>query len=219
MSRFLPRLLLTLLALSLGCLMGGAVGWRLAAPALGTWGGAMLGLLLRQWGDTRRAMRLVAWLRTDLGVVRPAIATSGASWLNALSEPSVSRQQHPEEAAADEALSLCHPQSPLTLPVLIRTCGTGQRLVLTQYVTERLRADKMGRDFVVNVSHEIRSPLTALADFVETLANLLLSEVERARVLTLMQQQAQRMQTLVADLLTLAQLKAAPNYRPTTGCQ
>jgi two-component system phosphate regulon sensor histidine kinase PhoR len=68
----------------------------------------------------------------------------------------------------------------------------------------------MRRDFVANVSHELRTPLTVLAGFVETLGGLPLSEAERQRVLHLMGQQTQRMQSLVADLLTLAQLEGSP---------
>jgi two-component system phosphate regulon sensor histidine kinase PhoR len=68
----------------------------------------------------------------------------------------------------------------------------------------------MRRDFVANVSHEIRTPLTVLAGFVETMAQLPLTEVERRRVLVLMGQQTQRMQDLVGDLLTLAQLEGSP---------
>ncbi|MFO1340137.1 MAG: phosphate regulon sensor histidine kinase PhoR [Burkholderiaceae bacterium] len=96
------------------------------------------------------------------------------------------------------------------LSVIVRPYGEGQRLVLTQDITERERADAMRRDFVANVSHEIRTPLTVVAGFVETLTNLPLSEVERKRVLLLMGQQTQRMQSLVGDLLTLARLEGSP---------
>jgi two-component system phosphate regulon sensor histidine kinase PhoR len=98
----------------------------------------------------------------------------------------------------------------LTLQVLVRAYGDGQKLVVSQDVTERLRAEAMRRDFVANVSHEIRTPLTVLAGFVETMASLPLSPGERGRVLTLMQQQTDRMQVLVSDLLTLAQLEGSP---------
>jgi two-component system, OmpR family, phosphate regulon sensor histidine kinase PhoR len=96
------------------------------------------------------------------------------------------------------------------LSVLVRPYGDGQKLVLTQDITERERTEAMRRDFVANVSHEIRTPLTVLAGFVETLAGLPLSEVERRRVLQLMQQQTDRMQALVGDLLTLAKLEGSP---------
>src|SRR6185369_9856755 len=97
-----------------------------------------------------------------------------------------------------------------TVSVLIRPYGDGMKLVLSQDITERERHDAMRRDFVANVSHEIRTPLTVLSGFIETLNNLPLTEVERRRVLELMSQQTTRMQTLVGDLLVLAQLEGSP---------
>ncbi len=97
-----------------------------------------------------------------------------------------------------------------SLQINIREFGDGMKLVISQDVTERERNDAMRRDFVANVSHEIRTPLTVLAGFVETMSNLPLSEVERRRVIELMAQQTQRMQSLVADLLILAQLEGSP---------
>ncbi len=96
------------------------------------------------------------------------------------------------------------------LSALVQPYGDGLQLVLTQDITERERTEAMRRNFVANVSHEIRTPLTVLAGFVETMSELPLSEAERKRVLGLMSAQAQRMQDLVADLLTLAQLEGSP---------
>jgi two-component system phosphate regulon sensor histidine kinase PhoR len=110
----------------------------------------------------------------------------------------------------EEPVTLPAPQGEGTLSVLVRRYGDGMKLVLSQDVTERERTDAMRRDFVANVSHEIGTPLTVLAGFVETLSTLALAEPERARVLALMAQQTERMQSLVADLLTLAQLEGSP---------
>lgn len=115
-----------------------------------------------------------------------------------------------QEGRFDEPVTFTDSRGRATLSVLVRPYGDGWRLVLSQDVTERVRSEAMRRDFVANVSHEIRTPLTVLSGFVETLAQLPLSEVERNRVLTLMQQQTKRMQTLVSDLLTLAQLEGSP---------
>jgi two-component system phosphate regulon sensor histidine kinase PhoR len=81
---------------------------------------------------------------------------------------------------------------------------------LSRDITAVEQAEAMRRDFVANVSHEIRTPLTVLAGFVETLQTLSLNEQERQRYLGLMSQQAQRMQTLVSDLLTLSRLEGSP---------
>lgn len=97
-----------------------------------------------------------------------------------------------------------------TLSVVIRVYGEGLKLVLSHDVTERERSDAMRRDFVANVSHEIRTPLTVVSGYIETMAHLTLSESERHQALTLMGQQTRRMQTLVEDLLTLAQLEGSP---------
>jgi two-component system phosphate regulon sensor histidine kinase PhoR len=113
-----------------------------------------------------------------------------------------------------EPLVLANGRGQGTLSILVREYGEGMRLVLSLDITERVRNEAMRRDFVANVSHEIRTPLTVLAGFIETLHNLPLTPVERDRVLTLMNQQTQRMQTLVADLLTLAQLEGSPRPAP-----
>jgi two-component system phosphate regulon sensor histidine kinase PhoR len=110
----------------------------------------------------------------------------------------------------DEPISFPGPGARGTVSVLVRPYGEGQTLVLSQDVTERERNDAMRRDFVANVSHEIRTPLTVLAGFIETMDHLPLTEAERRRVLELMSQQTARMQTLVGDLLTLAQLEGSP---------
>jgi two-component system, OmpR family, phosphate regulon sensor histidine kinase PhoR len=120
---------------------------------------------------------------------------------------------HLQGGQFDEAVVFNGPprgQGPTTLSVLVRPYGAGMKLVLSQDITERERTESMRRDFVANVSHEIRTPLTVLAGFVETLANLPLAEVEKRRVLVLMQQQTDRMQALVGDLLVLARLEGSP---------
>ena len=120
---------------------------------------------------------------------------------------------HLQLGSYDQPVVFTAPPGRQTLSVLVRRYGEGMKLVLSQDITERERTEAMRRDFVANVSHEMRTPLTVLAGFVETLATLPLTEVERRRVLQLMEQQTTRMQTLIDDLLTLAQLEGSP--RPT----
>ncbi len=121
---------------------------------------------------------------------------------------------HMQALAYGEGVKFPGPTGRGVLSVFVRPYGEGLKLVLTQDITERERADAMRRDFVANVSHEIRTPLTVLAGFVETMANIPLTEAERKRVLVLMEQQTGRMQALVADLLTLAKIEGSP--RPPT---
>jgi two-component system phosphate regulon sensor histidine kinase PhoR len=102
------------------------------------------------------------------------------------------------------------PTRPLKLSVQLHPYGEGRRLLLSRDITGVEQAEAMRRDFVANVSHEIRTPLTVLAGFIETMQNLPLEDEERLRYLGLMAQQAQRMQTLVSDLLMLSRLEGSP---------
>ncbi|MBM3397277.1 MAG: phosphate regulon sensor histidine kinase PhoR [Betaproteobacteria bacterium] len=95
------------------------------------------------------------------------------------------------------------------LSVQLHAYGEGRSLLLTRDITAVAQAEAMRRDFVANVSHEIRTPLTVLSGFVETLQTLPLDQQERVRYLDLMAVQSQRMQDLVADLLTLSQLEGS----------
>ncbi len=81
-----------------------------------------------------------------------------------------------------------------------------QVLLLVRDITDIERADKMRRDFVANVSHEIKTPLTVLSGFIETLQSLDLSKAEQQQYLGLMQAQSARLQAIVEDLLTLSKL-------------
>ena len=95
------------------------------------------------------------------------------------------------------------------LSVQLHAYGEGRQLLLTRDITALAQADAMRRDFVANVSHEIRTPLTVLSGFVETLQSIPLNEQETKHYLQLMAVQSDRMQSLVADLLTLSQLEGS----------
>jgi two-component system phosphate regulon sensor histidine kinase PhoR len=95
------------------------------------------------------------------------------------------------------------------LSVQLHAYGEGRSLLLTRDITDLAQADAMRRDFVANVSHEIRTPLTVLSGFVETLQSIPLDVAETQHYLQLMSVQSDRMQSLVADLLTLSQLEGS----------
>jgi two-component system, OmpR family, phosphate regulon sensor histidine kinase PhoR len=121
---------------------------------------------------------------------------------------------HLQSGDYEAPIEFTSPRGRATIQVVVRPYGAGQKLLLSQDVTDRERMESMRRDFVANVSHEIRTPLTVLAGFVDTLASVPLSATEQPRVLELMRQQTTRIQSLVDDLLTLAQLEGSP--RPSS---
>jgi two-component system phosphate regulon sensor histidine kinase PhoR len=90
--------------------------------------------------------------------------------------------------------------------------GDEQKLLSSRDVTAQERLETTRRDFVANVSHELKTPITVLAGFVETLGNprIALTAAQTRRYHAMMAEQAQRMQQLIEDLLTLSALESTP---------
>ena len=99
----------------------------------------------------------------------------------------------------------------LVLEVQLIPYGNKQKLIISRDITQWEKAESSRRDFVANVSHEMRTPITVLSGFLETLTDM---ETVDAKVLSrsmgLMQSETKRMQYLVEDLLMLAQLENGP---------
>ena len=95
--------------------------------------------------------------------------------------------------------------------------GTASLLLCFQNATDLGRAEQMRRDFVSNVSHELRTPLTALMGFIETLRGPARDDADaRERFLGIMTGEAERMNRLVGDLLSLSRVEAGERQRPGT---
>ena len=77
-------------------------------------------------------------------------------------------------------------------------------------------ARQMRSDFVANVSHELRSPLTSLSGFIETLKGPAKDDPAAAeRFLVVMEREAQRMDRLIGDLLSLSKVEVNERVRPS----
>jgi len=86
--------------------------------------------------------------------------------------------------------------------------GADQKLVLIRDVTDRITLNKIRRDFVANASHELRSPLTVISGYLESLADDSQIPEDLAQPLSQMQTQARRMTAIIKDLLELSRLEA-----------
>lgn len=84
------------------------------------------------------------------------------------------------------------------------------KLVILSDQNNRYAAEKMRTDFVANASHELRTPLAAIKGFIETLEDPEAgSDADtRARFLKIMYDEADRMQRLVSDLMSLSRIEA-----------
>lgn len=110
-----------------------------------------------------------------------------------------------------EPLVLRSTRSNSILSLRIIEFGADRKLLSSRDVTGEEQLDTMRRDFVANVSHELKTPITVLTGFVETLADdrVQLTSAQRKRFLALMAEQSQRMRHLIEDLLTLSALESS----------
>jgi two-component system phosphate regulon sensor histidine kinase PhoR len=75
-------------------------------------------------------------------------------------------------------------------------------------VTEIRRLENVRRDFVANVSHELKTPITTIKGFVETLRDGAMDEPEQAdRFLAIISRNADRLHAIIEDLLSLSRLE------------
>jgi two-component system phosphate regulon sensor histidine kinase PhoR len=150
-----------------------------------------------QWANPRAGVHLGIDLRHDAGapivnlVRQPAFVQYLAS--GDFSEPVVVESQR---------------EAGMMLSIQMVPFSVEEKLLMSRDITRLEAAARLRRDFIANVSHELKTPLTVLSGFLETLADLKLDERQRQRYLALMSEQAQNMQRLVDDLLTLSALES-----------
>ena len=81
-------------------------------------------------------------------------------------------------------------------------------LIVLHDVTRLRRLENVRRDFVANVSHELKTPITSIKGFVETLIDGALDDRENAaRFLEIVSRQVNRLDAIIEDLLTLSRLE------------
>ena len=97
----------------------------------------------------------------------------------------------------------------------IKRLGDGPVALLFLDLTRQKNLETVRRDFVANVSHELRSPLTSLAGFIETMLDgEVPDEAMRRRFLKIMDEEAQRMSRLIDDLLSLSRVEVDEHIVP-----
>ena len=85
--------------------------------------------------------------------------------------------------------------------------GEGQHLLLVRDVSRQMRLENMRKDFVANASHELRSPLSVIAGYLETLAHDPALDGDLQAPVAEMRRQAGRMTSIITDLLALSKLE------------
>ena len=90
-----------------------------------------------------------------------------------------------------------------------RRLGT---LLVLQDVTQLRKLETIRRDFVANVSHELKTPITSIKGFAETLRESDPSQEETRHFLGIILRQANRLQSIIEDLLSLSQIELSTDH-------
>jgi two-component system, OmpR family, phosphate regulon sensor histidine kinase PhoR len=93
------------------------------------------------------------------------------------------------------------------LSLQVAPYGDGQLLLLVSDVSRQVRLEAVRRDFVANASHELRSPLTVISGYLETLAADPALDPELRAPVAEMRRQAERMTGIIRDLIELSRLE------------
>jgi two-component system phosphate regulon sensor histidine kinase PhoR len=104
-----------------------------------------------------------------------------------------------------------------TLLLTARPLPDGGAVLAVMDLTTRRRLETIRRDFVANVSHELKTPLTVIGGFAETLRDRDLSDDDQQRFVETIESNTRRMQRIVDDLLDLSRYESGtwvPNIVP-----
>ncbi len=145
----------------------------------------------------RMAVRLLELRRTaDLGLRID----------NLIREPAFTRYLHGGEYSN---AVIIHPtkSEDRYLSLQIVPYGEGQQLLLASDVSRQMRLEAMRKDFVANASHELRSPLTVISGYLETLSQDPALDLDLQGPVAEMRRQADRMTGIIQDLLALSRLE------------
>lgn len=141
----------------------------------------------------------------------------GHSIFNIVRDPDFARYARQTDWSEPLQMHVNDGQQSITLLVQLVNYGVDRYLLVSRDITQLERLETTRKDFVANVSHELRTPLTVLSGFLETLQDMppdSLTSEQRMRYVSLMGEQAARMEAIVSDLLTLSTLESTPVAEP-----
>jgi len=101
-------------------------------------------------------------------------------------------------------------------PIHLPSAGGDGTLILLRDMTALKSADQMRQDFVANVSHELRSPISSIIGFIETLRESAKDDPDsQDRFLGIMAEEGARMSRLIDDLLSLSRIEVSEHVPPS----
>ena len=127
--------------------------------------------------------------------------------------------RHPDFAAylaapTGEGITIPSPKETGWLTVQIIPYGQDQRLAIVRDITREMQLERTRRDFVANASHELRSPLTVISGYLDTLGDDKKCRQAWRAPVGEMRRQADRMTQILRDLIELTRLESAERKAP-----
>ncbi|WP_158527286.1 phosphate regulon sensor histidine kinase PhoR [Pelagibaculum spongiae] len=213
-------------------------GHKLYPPqSTGIWGNVLYGVYLLQVRNRSRRRRLASLLRRFRRVISAlpdgavmldsqgeilwcgemAGPLLGLQWpqdngqrlVNLVRDPKFT--EYLESNQFDQPITINSPKDRLLhLEVRVVPYGQRQNLLIARDVTQLVNLEQTRRDFVANVSHELKTPLTVVRGYLETMSDSDLDPMW-LRAISLMGDQTQRMSQLIDQLLVLSRLENTSN--------
>ncbi|WP_028774636.1 phosphate regulon sensor histidine kinase PhoR [Shewanella waksmanii] len=110
----------------------------------------------------------------------------------------------------DEPFELARSQADgRVLEIRIMGYGAGQLLLMARDITRVRQLEGMRKEFVANVSHELKTPLTVLQGYLEMMQGMAEPNSPNVKAMDQMQQQTNRMRSMVEQLLVLSRIEDA----------
>jgi two-component system, OmpR family, phosphate regulon sensor histidine kinase PhoR len=128
-----------------------------------------------------------------------------------------------EQVTSEIAVGTVRPRSFAVTAAPVQAASHKGAVLVLHEITDLRRLERVRQDFVANVSHEFRTPLTAIQGFAETLLGGALEDpVNRRRFVEIIREHATRLARLTEDLLKLSRIEAGQlklEFRPVSVSQ
>ena len=108
----------------------------------------------------------------------------------------------------EESIKIHNPTNKLDIEIKAAFFGKNHKLITCRDLTLLNRAENHRKDFVSNFSHELKTPLTVISGFLETLEDRKTIDEKSKKIIELMAKQAHRMKKLIDDLLLLSKVES-----------
>lgn len=108
----------------------------------------------------------------------------------------------------EKSINIHNPTNKIDIEIKATFFGDNHKLITCRDLTLLNKAENLRKDFVSNFSHELKTPLTVISGFLETLEDQKTIDAESKKIISLMSKQAFRMKKLIDDLLLLSNVES-----------